>query len=158
MLKQVTGNLIDLAIEGQFDAIVHGANCWNTFGSGIAREIRLRLPEAYAADRATVPGDIGKLGNYTRAKIMLLEHSFKVINAYTQYDMSTGEDVFEYEAFQLILKKLLATEPDGLNWGFPLIGMGLAKGDPTRIMPMIENFAAQVTKKGGTVTLVTFDQ
>lgn len=32
MLKQATGNLIDLAIEGQFDTIVHGANCWNTFG------------------------------------------------------------------------------------------------------------------------------
>jgi O-acetyl-ADP-ribose deacetylase (regulator of RNase III) len=158
MLKQATGNLIDLAIEGQFDVVLQGCNCWNTFGGGIAREIRLRLPEAYAADCQTIPGDIQKLGNYTSAKIMLLEHTFEVVNAYTQYDMSTGEDVFEYEAFQLILKKLLATEPDGLNWGFPLIGMGLAKGDPARILPMIEDFATQITANGGSVTLVTFNK
>lgn len=158
MLRRTNGDLGKMAIEGYFDVIIQGNNCWNTWGGGIARQFRDQFPEAYAADRATVPGDIGKLGNYTRAKIMLLEHSFQVINAYTQYDMSTGEDVFEYEAFQLILKKLLATEPDGLNWGFPLIGMGLAKGDPTRIMPMIENFAALITQNGGTVTLVTFDK
>ena len=33
-------------------------------------------------------------------------------------------------------------------------GMGLAGGDATRIMPMIENFAIKVAERGGSVTLV----
>lgn len=151
------GNLLDLAENGNFDVIIHGANCFNTMGGGIAREIRERYPEVAAADAETVAGDYSKLGTWTEAAVMRKNNSggFWVINAYTQYNMSQGTDVFEYVAFDLILQKLLHFHGTK-RLGLPYIGMGLAGGDKDFIIPMIEYFAEQVTEKGGTVTLVEF--
>ena len=153
MLKHTKGNLLDLAEAGEFDLVVQGCNCFNTMGGGIAREIRERYPQAMLADNETVRGDYNKLGNYTLARASVAE--FDIINAYTQYNMSTGEDVFEYYAFQLILQKLAHAYPKG-NFGFPYIGMGLAGGDKQIIMAMIEEFADAISTSGGSVTLVEF--
>lgn len=150
MLKHTKGNLLDLAEAGQFDVIVQGCNCFNTMGGGIAREIRERFPLAAAADAATISGDYMKLGTWTYHK----EPKFTIINAYTQYNMSQGTDVFEYTAFQLILEKLVRL--GGVRFGLPYIGMGLAGGDKDIIIPMIEWFAEEIHTQGGTVTLVEF--
>ena len=155
MLKHATGDLLALAEAGEFDVIVHGCNCFNTMGGGIARQIRERYPEVAQADSKTKRGDYNKLGNWTSEEVIrkngLVE--FTAVNAYTQYNMSTGQDVFEYAAFELILKKLLHVYGDK-RIGMPYIGMGLAGGDAVRIIPMIENFAIKVTERGGSVTLV----
>lgn len=156
MLKHMKGNLLDLAERGHFDVIVQGCNCFNTMGGGIAREIRERYPHVAQVDGYTQRGDYRKLGNWTDAVVFNQDDEpFMVINAYTQYNMSTGQDVFEYTAFLLILQKLLHEMGDQ-NFGFPYIGMGLAGGDKIRIIQMLEWFADEVTKKGGTVTLVEF--
>jgi O-acetyl-ADP-ribose deacetylase (regulator of RNase III) len=156
MLKRVQGNLLTLAEAGDFDVVIQGCNCFNTMGGGIAREIRQRYPHVAEVDSQTKHGDYNKLGNYTKAIVKGEdEHSFIVINAYTQYDMSTGEDVFEYVAFELILQKI-ARLYGNYSIGLPYIGMGLAKGDPNIITQQIENFAEQVAKRGGSVTLVEF--
>ena len=42
-MRTVTGDLITLALEGEFDVIIHGCNCYNTMGAGIARAVRDRL-------------------------------------------------------------------------------------------------------------------
>ncbi len=155
MLKHTKGNLIDLAEAGAFDVIVQGCNCYNTMGSGIAREIRERYPQAYEADCQTVKGDIMKLGNWTEYDT----GAFKIINAYTQYGFNAGGstfDLFEYTSFKLILQKLLYVYGKR-DFGLPRIGQGLAGGDPERIMAMIEEFAEQVTARGGSVTLVTYE-
>lgn len=157
MLKHTKGNLLDLAEAGEFDVIVQGCNCFNTMGGGIAREIRERYPHVAAVDAETEKGDYTKLGNWTSAAVVNPDHGFIVINAYTQYDMSTGEDVFEYTAFGLILQKIVRLFGN-YSIGLPYIGMGLAGGDGRIIMPMIEEFARQVDKKGGSVTLVEFAQ
>ena len=136
MLIHKRGNLLDLAEAGEFDVVVQGCNCFNTMGGGIAREIRERYPQVALVDQETDRGDYQKLGTWTD-------------------NMSTGEDVFEYTAFQLILQKL-AHEYPGKRFGFPYIGMGLAGGDKAKIIPMIEKFAKQVSIKGGSVTLVEF--
>ena len=154
MLKHIKGNLIDLAEAGEFDVIVQGCNCFNTMGGGIAREIRQRYPQAALADSITENGSYMKLGTWTEATV-LGKAPFTIINAYTQYDMSKREDVFEYTAFALILQKL-ERRYRYMRIGLPYIGMGLAGGDKNRIIPMIENFAVNVTKTGGTVTLVEF--
>jgi O-acetyl-ADP-ribose deacetylase (regulator of RNase III) len=153
MLKHTKGNLLDLAEAGEFDIIVQGCNCWNTMGGGIAREIRERYPQAMLADNETVKGDYLKLGNWTEARAHVA--GFTIINAYTQYNMSQGTDVFEYTAFELILQKLYHTYGDK-RIGLPYIGMGLAGGHRDTIMEQIEYFAERVTTKGGTVTLVEF--
>ncbi len=153
MLKHTKGNLLDLAEAGEFDVIVQGCNCFNTMGGGIAREIRERYPQAMIADNETVKGDYNKLGNWTEARANVA--GFTIINAYTQFNMSTGEDVFEYVAFALILQKLEKAFGDK-KIGLPYIGMGLAGGKKEVIIPMIEYFAEKVTAKGGSVTLVEF--
>lgn len=153
-MKKVSGNLIDLAEAGNFNIIVHGANCWNTMGSGIAREIRERYPAAYDVDCATVAGDYNKLGNYT----VMLGKQFNIVNAYTQYGFNRGgstDDVFEYASFALILQKLAHFYPT-CNFGFPRIGCGLAGGDESVIVQMLEEFSKQIESTGGTVTLVKF--
>jgi hypothetical protein len=69
--------------------------------------------------------------------------------------MSTGEDVFEYTAFELILQKLVYAYGDK-RIGLPYVGMGLARGNETVIMEQINWFADKVAKRGGQVTLVKF--
>lgn len=160
MLKHAKGNLLDMADAGEFDIIVQGCNCFNTMGSGLAPQIARRYPMAEAVDRDTVKGSIRKLGSWTMAwntGDTSISAEFRIINAYTQYVTSQqGEDVFEYAAFELILRKL-AHEYGGIyRYGLPYIGMGLAGGDKKRIMAMIENFAKVISSEGGTVTLVEF--
>jgi O-acetyl-ADP-ribose deacetylase (regulator of RNase III) len=150
-LKHAEGNLIDMAEAGDFNIIVQGCNCFNTMGGGIAREIAERYPEAQEADNRTPKGAYNKLGNYT----VMLGKQFNIINAYTQYNMSRGDDVFEYTAFEMILQKLAHQYPTS-DFGFPYIGMGLAGGDPNWIIPMLEAFAEQIEQTGGSVTLVEF--
>ena len=154
MLKHTKGNLLDLAEAGEFDIVVQGCNCFNTMGGGIAREIRERYPVVASVDMATLRGDYRKLGTWTECDAGE-KSRFTVINAYTQYNMSQGTDVFEYTAFELILQKLCHAYGD-LRIGLPYIGMGLAGGDKNVILEQIEHFAQKVTAKGGTVTLVEF--
>ena len=160
MLKHTKGNLIDLAEQGEFDIIIHGCNCQNTMGSGIAKEIRERYPQAYAADTTAhniYQHPVLKLGNFTAAFDDQFTPKFQIVNAYTQlHYWPRGVDHFEYGSFKLILTKLLAISPEA-RYGLPFIGMGLAGGDTKRILPIIEAFAQDVSEKGGSVTLVEYD-
>jgi O-acetyl-ADP-ribose deacetylase (regulator of RNase III) len=168
MLKHTKGNLIDLAEQGEFDIIVHGCNCQNTMGSGIAKEIRERYPQTYTADSkfevpwyGFKPAQIFKLGNFSdadvsRDKLYGSQNFFTIINAYTQvHYQPRGIDHFEYESFAVILRKLAVVFFDK-HFGFPMIGMGLAGGDKDRIIAMLEDFAYKISATGGSVTLVEF--
>jgi O-acetyl-ADP-ribose deacetylase (regulator of RNase III) len=153
-LKHKKGNLLDLAEAGEFDIVVQGCNCFNTMGGGIAREIRERYPVVASVDMETLKGDYRKLGNWTECDAGETNR-FTIINAYTQYNMSQGTDVFEYIAFQLILEKLAFVYP-GKRFGLPYIGCGLAGGEKETIVDMIDVFAGRIALEGGTVTLVEF--
>ena len=156
MLKHTKGNLLDLAESGEFEVVIQGCNCFNTMGGGIAKEIRERYPHIADVDAQTQRGDYNKLGTYTKGIVNVDDdHAFIIINAYTQFDMSTGEDVFEYIAFELILQKMIRLYGN-YKFGFPYIGMGLAKGNKDIILAQLEDFAQKVTAKGGSVTLVEF--
>jgi O-acetyl-ADP-ribose deacetylase (regulator of RNase III) len=151
-----TGDLLKEMANGEFDVIVHGCNCWNTMGSGIAKSIKELIPDAWQADQETIPGDKSKLGNYSTG--FDFASSSVVVNAYTQFNTARypGEDVFEYESFQTILAKLAVRFGDKLI-GLPMIGMGLAGGDQERILPMIESFADQIDSTGGRVYLIKWE-
>ena len=148
-----------MAEAGLFDIIVHGCNCQNTMGSGIAKEIRERYPQAYDADSAmsyTYQNPVLKLGNFSIAADNPIDPKFEIVNAYTQLNyLPRGVDHFDYESFKLILRKLAVIAPDA-HYGFPYIGMGLAGGNGFRIMNMLEEFAQAIEKTGGSVALVEF--
>lgn len=154
-VKHIKGDLLKLADGGQFDVIIHGCNCFNVMGSGIAFAIAQRWPDAAAIDKATERGDKDKLGRYTKAIVNIdARHMpLTVINLYTQYDTSSrGEDVFEYEAFMKGLKSIKLAYPR-LRIGMPKIGCGLAGGDERLIMAIIEHVF-----KNGDVTVVEYQK
>jgi len=156
MLKRVDGNLIDLAQNGVFTHILHGCNCFCTMGSGIAREIAYRYPEAREVDRTTVSGDKTKLGRFTYANVEAPSgHNFIIINGYTQYRYGVDRVNFDVDALKGVLSLVLKKFHDA-KLGVPYIGMGLARGDPDVIIPMLEEFAIKMTSSGGEVTLVRF--
>lgn len=153
-MKVVKGDLLQMGKDNEFDIIIHGCNCFNIMGGGIAAQIAVRFPDAKLADDETVRGDAGKLGTYTIG----MDGRLVILNCYTQYGISReGADVFEYIAFERVLSKIVHRFG---SWriGLPLIGMGLAGGDPERIMPMIEAFAQRMEEKGGSATLVEFNR
>lgn len=149
----IKGDLIKLAEQGAFRVIVQGCNCYNIMGAGLALQLKEKYPLVYKTDCATVAGDINKLGTYTACTPA---GNFVVVNAYTQYGFSNGiDDVFEYTALELILQKLLYSY-GGTQYGFPMIGCGLARGDRDKILKLLERFSTDVEFLGGTVTLVEF--
>lgn len=151
-IKETYGNLITMAYDGNFDIIIHGCNCQNVMGSGIAREVRERIPSAYETDQLTIKGDIRKLGNYTSSTVPCNEDgNFLIINAYTQYGHNSQDKPFDYEAFTLILRKI-NHEYKGKTIGIPLIGAGLAGGYWDKIKPIIKKELMDLD-----VTIVHFD-
>lgn len=46
-IKYVKGNAVSALLEGKIDYLLHQCNCHGVMGSGIAKEIRERIPEAY---------------------------------------------------------------------------------------------------------------
>jgi len=161
-MKYIKGDLITLAKQGEFDMIVHGCNCFNSMGKGIALSIKNNFPNAYKADCKTIKGDRSKLGTYSFADVLREDGStFTVFNAYTQYtywDRSVPV-LFEYDAFQEILDRIRGIDSSldafgegRKRWGFPLIGCGLAGGDKEVVLNMI------ATSLGGMdVTVVEFE-
>lgn len=137
-MKFITGNLITLAQQGQFDIIVHGCNCHGVMGGGIARAIRDTWPAVYRADLAATTRDRSMLGSYSTAVFIVGDKDLRIINAYTQFGISHGDDVFEYEAFERVLERIAIDYPDA-TIGMPLIGCGLAGGDKERILGIIES-------------------
>jgi O-acetyl-ADP-ribose deacetylase (regulator of RNase III) len=105
-MKIIKGDLIKLALEGNFDVIVHGCNCFCTMGAGIANAIKSEFPEAYEADCKTEKGSKGKLGTYSHATIERNGNEITVINAYTQYDFKGPGMKADYDAIRSVFKKL----------------------------------------------------
>jgi O-acetyl-ADP-ribose deacetylase (regulator of RNase III) len=135
--KYVIGDLIKNAKDGYYDVIVHGCNCFNDMNFGIAATVRKDFPDAWQADQITINGDKSKLGTYTQATIEIEDRYLTVINAYTQYDYNGKKDLFEYDSFKQILKKI-NNEFINKRIGFPLIGCGLAGGNKDIILEMIK--------------------
>lgn len=169
-MKYVTGNLLDLAEQGQFDIIVHGCNCFNTMGSGIAKQIKDRYPKAYAVDQMTKRGVLSKLGKVTQAYIngesmqqiapnirglKMKPYGFTIINAYTQYRYGSPEGDCNYvaisDAFTQIkmLHDMNIQAPPRI--GIPQIGAGLAGGDWVKIESIIDEIGIS------DLTCVVFD-
>lgn len=145
-MKYVEGNLVTMALEGQFDVIVHGCNIFHTFGSGIAAEIRDRIPEAYAADLQSKLGDKSKLGTYTMVGKDIETNRSMVINLYTQGSFGKKGVHVVYDAVErgftmiaaaAMIQERITGQP--VKVGIPMIGAGLGGGDWNKIVKIIDD-------------------
>lgn len=135
-MRIVHGDLIKLALAGEFDVIIHGCNCQCAMGAGIAKTIRDVFPEAYRADLATVKGSRAKLGTYSSAAVQRGETTITIVNGYTQ-DHYRGRGVLaDYDAIRNVMRKVKSGFA-GKRIGYPKIGAGLAKGDWTVIAGIV---------------------
>lgn len=149
-MKIIRGDLIRYALAGHFDVIVHGCNQRQTWGAGIARQMRRAFPEAYQADlRAREPAR--QLGMISVAHVHIgisskdkieREHKLIVVNAYTQrvpgrFDTAGNRGIdLALNVGQAMrrVKQLFS----GQRIGYPQIAAGLAGGDWGRIAPVID--------------------
>jgi O-acetyl-ADP-ribose deacetylase (regulator of RNase III) len=135
-MKTQKGDLIQLALAGEFDVIVHGCNCHCQMGRGIALTIKQLLPEAYVADCQTPKSDKSKLGTISTAEIKRSKTQFVVVNAYTQFDWDGAGVKADYHAIRQVMKTIRKSF-SGKRVGYPKIGAGLAGGDWAVIYPII---------------------
>lgn len=136
-MKTIKGDLLELALNGQLNLIIHGCNCFCNWGAGIALQMRDTFPQAYEADKKTTVGDKTKLGNYTLATIMVGAKELTVINAYTQYGFCGDGVLVDYVAVRKVFKKIKENFFSKII-GYPKIGAGLAGGDWRTISKIID--------------------
>jgi len=158
--KEVDGDLISLALQGEFEVIAHGCNCFCKMRRGLAyqmsRQFNCNDGALYPKEQPARRGDVTKLGtiegnyhtNLTRCKS---NGSFlKVVNMYTQYYWSDSKKPFDYDAFKSCLMAL-NQDYAGKTIGLPKIGTGLAGGEWEIIKEII-----QEEMKDCHVTVVNF--
>lgn len=130
-MKIIKGDLIKLALEGEFDIIGHGCNCFCIQGAGIAFQMANVFHTSnyiyYSRESTNYRGNLGKLGNIQKqsgvTRITSNEANHKtslcsifkhklpmdsslyidVYNMYTQY--KPGKNL-NYSALELCLMKL----------------------------------------------------
>jgi O-acetyl-ADP-ribose deacetylase (regulator of RNase III) len=136
-MKTTQGDLLKLALGGEFDVIIHGCNCQCTMGAGIARLIKSTFPEAYEADCRTQKGDKRKLGAFSFATVERDGRFLSIVNAYTQFHWRGLGVLVDYGAIRSCMH-IVKSEFHGKRIGYPKIGAGLAKGDWNVISHIID--------------------
>lgn len=139
-IKHVKGDLVRMALDGEFDVIAHGCNCRCVQKAGIAKQISEEFPGAYEADLETrnIPA-AEKLGTLSWESVGTAEEatqeSVVVVNLYTQLDPGP---YFSLAAFRQALKRLhdMTDPPDSI--GLPHIGAGIGGGHWPDILRVIE--------------------
>jgi O-acetyl-ADP-ribose deacetylase (regulator of RNase III) len=155
MYKEIEGNLITLAQQGNFDVITHGCNCMCNMGSGIAPQMARAFGcNMFPMEHENTRGDINKLGQIDYKEFLFTKNGLKlqnwitnekpegsflltVVNSYSQYIPAAHLKPLDYEALTLCLRKINHTFK-GKHIGLPKIGAGLAGGDWDRIKTIIQ--------------------
>lgn len=134
-MKTVTGNLIAMALNGDFDVIVHGCNCFCTMGAGIAKQIKETFPGAFLEDSYTPRGERTKLGSFSSHYQKNLK--LTIVNGYTQYHAGANAD---YDAIRSVFREIkrFSWHFDNPRIGYPKIGAGIAGGDWEIISKIID--------------------
>lgn len=171
IVEYVKGNAISLFLEGKYHVFAHGCNIFNRMGSGIAKEVRERLPELWHLDQNTVEGDRTKLGKISGTSIAQKNSFGTGINMYTQATFWDPTDMLSYDAVKAAfsslndqvlsaqhslgkMQKLIddSISPERYTMCIPMIGAGLARGDWSKISAIINEVTPDVD-----ITVVEFD-
>lgn len=143
--KIIKGNLIDAHLNNEVDYMFHCCNCQKNFGSGIALEVKNRIPAAYEADLAS--GD-DMLGEFTTGGGVYNLYGQKYYGRYGSYYQEFNRQI-DYNAYRRALYNALADiageEGDLKNvvLGFPYkIGSDRAGGDWDTVKKITEDMVS----------------
>lgn len=124
------GNLVSLVLNGEIDVMLHVCNDAGVMGSGIALEVKNRIPEAYLAYKNS--------SNYNLGTISACS---SVINCVSQRGYGSGIRHLDYEALYVSLEKSKyhLEEMDGVvNIGIPYhMGSDRAGGNWGVVLAMV---------------------
>lgn len=147
MIEELKGDLLN---HPDVHIIAHCANCFHTMGSGIAKFIKEKYPEAYKADcEQTVRGDINKLGTFSFADIRhLADAPAYIANVYGQYRYGRDKRYLNYEAIFNGMQAVKDHFDPTFNIGIPYnMGCKNAGGDWRVVRAMMDAlFANSPTK------------
>jgi len=159
-MKIIKGNLISLALAGEFDVIAHGCNCFCKQKSGIAKQMASTFNTDTFPLEMEDPGRINKLGSVDTMEYeikmsgLIVREDYKgivthdvgnlltIVNCYTQYRYGRNHPdgdyaPLDYEALILCMKKINHIFK-GKKVGLPWIGCGLAGGSKERVKQILK--------------------
>lgn len=135
ILAQVQGNLL----EYKLDAFVHQCNCFHTMGAGLAKQVKEKYPELYAADvKHGRRGDRKRLGDFSWARLPDGKIGY---NVYGQFGYGGPGRQTSYDALVDGLGKICthAIDMQVAKIGFPRkMGSDLAGGAWGIVLAIIE--------------------
>ena len=136
-MKYVKGNLLD----AEESIIMHGCNSMGVTGSGVAKAIKEKYPEAFQVYRKQKEIDGLKLGTYSS---VITKDNKLIINAITQkYYGRDGKKYVSYDAVSNLAKTLNGLYKNE-SIAIPKIGAGLGGGNWKVIESIFTNEAPNI--------------
>lgn len=154
IVEYVKGNAVSLFLDEKYQMFAHGCNICNRMGSGIAKEVKERLPDLYKLDLTTVSGDRSKLGTIAAVPV----GNGVAFNMYTQATFWDPADMLSYDAVRACFAEVNTLCQETVDFGLrptmciPKIGSGLARGDWDKIEAIINEVTPNID-----ITVVEFD-
>lgn len=147
MLSIVQGDVFSALRPG--DIFLHGCNCMGVFGSGIAKAVKNKWPEAYNAYKTSVRGY--RLGEYSM--IFIPHDNVFVVNALTQQFYGRDKSVVyvNYSAVESIFVKIISLVESFMPNSrivFPFVGAGTANGNSNTLLSIYERVFENTTVEG----------
>jgi len=131
MIKYIQGNLLDALKDNEIQAIAHGCNCTDGFGSGIAKQIARRYPHVKNAyhEYVSVHNAFLSPKQLLGKCLYVATTDGLIVNMFTQENYGTDGKVYcSYEAIETGFSKLKEICKDS-TIGIPKIGAGLGGGE-----------------------------
>jgi O-acetyl-ADP-ribose deacetylase (regulator of RNase III) len=126
MIVYRKGDVVEAFENGEIDILVHGCNACGIMGSGIAKQIKTKFPEAFEAYKSYESIYGLSLGSFSIHKYGKNKH---IINLVTQDKyLPRSERHFSYDYFDNSMQTLSISHRS-LKIGMPKIGAGLGGGD-----------------------------
>jgi|TARA_Y100000310_G_C20540850_1_gene743215 hypothetical protein len=143
--KIITGDLVQLVSNGEFDVVIHGCNCFNIMKNGLSKHLSEKFPNIDAADKKTLRGDRKKLGTYSYSVEKKPNgEPFVILNCYTQYNYGVihyKQGGFDYSAFEQLLAKIKARfSGRNLKICYPLIACDRGNADLEKVLTLIDHY------------------
>lgn len=133
----IKGDIIEMLKNHECNAVIHGCNCFNVMGAGIAKQLKdLTDGDIYRADADTSHGDINKLGTYSVGHYK----NIPIYNLYSQYTTAGQNCVaVHWPSVYEGLLSIIESVQSGTVIAMPYIGCGLAGGSVNDLMDVLDS-------------------